>query len=118
MVKFAKKIRPLGAVATIEAPRTRTYEGALAYTRDAKSELFLLAITNMVAEKTFYESADQRDARFVTLIHEVTNEDPLRPVAAQRRQHAVGGRRDGGRVRGSRWPERSGGRCVRSRSRR
>ena len=76
MVKFAKKIRPLGAVATKIAPRTRTFEGALAYTRNAKSELFLLAITNMVAEKTFYESADTRDARFVKLIHEVTNEDP------------------------------------------
>ncbi len=44
--------------------------------RDPKSELFLLAVTNMVAEQTFYETAGERDRRFVELIHQVTREDP------------------------------------------
>ena len=32
-----------------------TYEGAPGFARDAKSELFLLAVANMVGEDTFYE---------------------------------------------------------------
>jgi len=31
-----------------------TFEGAPGYARDRKSELFLLAVTNMVGEATFY----------------------------------------------------------------
>lgn len=79
MVKFAIK----GVRANVRAPvktkgamRKRTYEGARAYKRDAKSELFLLAITNMVSEPTFYESGSKRDKRYVKLIHKVTREDP------------------------------------------
>ena len=44
--------------------------------RDAESELFLLAATNMVGEDTFYERADDRDARFVDLVHAVTASNP------------------------------------------
>ncbi|HTX01641.1 MAG TPA: hypothetical protein VMD59_22855, partial [Acidimicrobiales bacterium] len=51
---------------------TRTHEGGEAFVRDAESELFLLAATNMVGEDTFYESGPARDARFVGLVHEVT----------------------------------------------
>ena len=79
MVKFARKrTRPnvVSVLRTIGRPDTRTYEGALALTRDPKSELFLLAVTNMVAEDTFYESGAKRDARFVELIHQVTKADP------------------------------------------
>jgi hypothetical protein len=54
----------------------RTFEGGSGYVRDAKSELFLLAVTTMVGEDTFYESASDRDGRFVELIHEVTLSDP------------------------------------------
>ena len=57
---------------TDRAPRT----SARAPTRAARrsratpeSELFLLAATNMVGEDTFYERADERDARFVELVH-------------------------------------------------
>lgn len=53
-----------------------TYEGGEGYSRDAKSDLFLLAVTNMVGENTFYESSNDRDARFAKLIHQVTEEDP------------------------------------------
>jgi hypothetical protein len=64
------------AIKTIGPRNKRTHEGARALHRDAKSELFLLAITNMVAEHTFYETGETRDDRFAALIHEVTREDP------------------------------------------
>lgn len=57
-------------------PSGLTFEGAPGYAREAKSELFLLAVSNMVGEKTFYESADARDARFENLVHQVAVEDP------------------------------------------
>jgi hypothetical protein len=81
MTKFSgSKRRPLRA--NVTAPiRTRharmfTHEGAAAFARDAESDLFLLAATNMVGEDTFYERADVRDARFVALVHEVTAANP------------------------------------------
>src|SRR5580658_2656150 len=55
---------------------TRTHEGGAAYLRAPESELFLLAATNMVGEDTFYERAADRDARFVALIHQVTQSNP------------------------------------------
>jgi len=63
-------------ITTENAPTGRTFEGGAGYARDAKSELFLLAVTNMVGEKTFYESADTRDTRFENLVHQVAIEDP------------------------------------------
>ena len=57
-------------------PNTRTATGGAGFTRDAKSELFLLAVTNMVSEKTNHEDPLARDARFTKLIHKVTHEDP------------------------------------------
>lgn len=56
-------------------PSVRTYEGAAAYRRDAKGELFLLAVSNMVGETTFYEPAADRDERFRALVHQVAVED-------------------------------------------
>ena len=53
-----------------------TYEGASGYARDAKSELFLLAVSNMVGENTFYEAAGQRDARFAALVRALAVTDP------------------------------------------
>ena len=55
---------------------TFTHEGGLAHVRDAESELFLLAATNMAGEDTFYERARDRDARFVALVHHVTRTNP------------------------------------------
>lgn len=54
----------------------KTYEGAPAYTRDTKSELFLLAVVNMVGEDTFYESALDRDDRYAGLVRSVALADP------------------------------------------
>lgn len=78
MAKFSgktvtpKKTSPLR---TIEVP-SFTYEGGIGYERDSKSELFLLAVSNMVKQNTFYESGKDRDSRFKTLAHKVTQEDP------------------------------------------
>ncbi|WP_425558511.1 TROVE domain-containing protein [Catenulispora subtropica] len=54
---------------------TKTYEGGKAFARNAKSDLFLLAVTNMAGEDTFYESADVRDKRYRDLVHTVALED-------------------------------------------
>lgn len=62
-------------VRTVAQP-TLTHEGGAAYLRDAESELFLLAATNMVGEDTFYERAPDRDARFAGLVHQVTAANP------------------------------------------
>jgi hypothetical protein len=53
-----------------------TYEGGQAFTRDTKSDLFLLAVANMVRENTFYEGAADRDDRFEQLLVDVTRTDP------------------------------------------
>ncbi|MEY9859959.1 hypothetical protein ABH935_005593 [Catenulispora sp. GAS73] len=55
---------------------TQTFEGGKASKRDPKSDLFLLAVTNMVGEDTFYEAADVRDKRYRDLIHAVAVADP------------------------------------------
>jgi hypothetical protein len=73
--KVARKSGPASPMTTTGT--TKTYEGGKAFTRDAKSELFLLAVVNMVGEDTFYESAQDRDDRFVQLIHEVAVQWPL-----------------------------------------
>ncbi|ADJ42761.1 hypothetical protein AMES_0939 [Amycolatopsis mediterranei S699] len=57
-------------------PSTVTHEGGAGYARDSKSELFLLAVTNMVGEHAFYESADTRDTRFAELVRQSTLDDP------------------------------------------
>ena len=57
-------------------PDSVTEEGAMGWSRDAKSELFLLAVTNMVSEDTFYESGEKRDKRFIELIYQVSLQDP------------------------------------------
>lgn len=78
VAKFAKKkVRP-NVVAPVKTTKLRmaTYEGHLGYERDAKSELFLLAVTNMVGENTFYESKGDRDNRFAGLAQDVTRMDP------------------------------------------
>ncbi|MGW5742464.1 hypothetical protein [Amycolatopsis sp. NPDC003861] len=49
-------------------PSTVTHQGGAGYARDTKSELFLLAVTNMVGEHAFYESAGTRDTRYAELV--------------------------------------------------
>ncbi|WP_435113921.1 TROVE domain-containing protein [Nocardiopsis synnemataformans] len=70
--------RPVGRspVLSESSPSGRTHEGGAGYARDARSELFLLAVTNMVGEKTFYETAADRDDRFTALVRQVAVDDP------------------------------------------
>ncbi|MBY8854938.1 TROVE domain-containing protein [Nocardia sp. CA2R105] len=64
------------AVLTARTPSGRTYEGAPGYERSPKGELFLLAVSNMVGENTFYESGHARDSRYAELIRANTLADP------------------------------------------
>lgn len=63
-------------VKTETVPSGRTFEGAPGHARDTKSELFLLAVANMVGEDTFYESTGDRDTRFTSLVVATGHEDP------------------------------------------
>ncbi|MCH5673130.1 TROVE domain-containing protein [Streptomyces gilvus] len=54
----------------------RTYEGGRGRERDARSELFLLAVANFVSQQTFYESGADRDDRFAGLVRRLAVEDP------------------------------------------
>ncbi|MFE5290375.1 TROVE domain-containing protein [Nocardia sp. NPDC056611] len=53
----------------------KTHEGADGARRDTRSELFLLAVSNMVGEPTFYEAAGDRDDRYRTLIRKMAVKD-------------------------------------------
>lgn len=65
-----------GPITSGKSPAGRTHEGAPGYRHDLKSELFLLAVSNMVGEDTFYESASVRDDRYAALAREVAVADP------------------------------------------
>ncbi|MHC5907586.1 TROVE domain-containing protein [Streptomyces sp. S6] len=56
--------------------KVRTHEGGKGYTRDPRSELFLLAVANFVSQETFYESGADRDDRYATLIRKLAVTDP------------------------------------------
>lgn len=79
MSKFnTPNARPVGRgpISSEQSPSGRTHEGGAGYARDAKSELFLLAVANMVGENTFYEAAGERDSRFRDLVHQIAVADP------------------------------------------
>ncbi|MGW3427901.1 TROVE domain-containing protein [Streptomyces melanosporofaciens] len=61
---------------TTTGERVATYEGATGHLRDAKSEFFLLAVSNMVGTDTFYERGGERDDRYTQLVHQLAVEDP------------------------------------------
>ncbi|MFI9799453.1 TROVE domain-containing protein [Streptomyces sp. NPDC052302] len=71
----AAKARPASRV-TSTGRVLRTYEGGRGHERDARSELFLLAVGNFVSQRTFYESGAERDDRFATLVRELAVSDP------------------------------------------
>jgi hypothetical protein len=62
-------------IVTDTRPTGQTYEGAEGYGRDTKSELFLLAVANMVGEASFYEQAGDRDDRYADLVRSVAVAD-------------------------------------------
>jgi len=57
-----------GPIKTAQTPTALTYNGAAGYEYDTLSQLYLLAVNNMVGEDTFYESAETRDNRYESLI--------------------------------------------------
>ena len=74
--KIGRRVATRGPIRTSTVPTGRMYEGAPGYARDDKGELFLLAVTNMVGEDTFYERTGERDARFTALVRELAVSDP------------------------------------------
>ncbi|MGW3267304.1 TROVE domain-containing protein [Streptomyces sp. NPDC001056] len=71
----AAKASPKSAVTT-NGRTLRTHEGGNGHERDARSELFLLAVSNLVSQKTFYETGDDRDDRFARLVRDLAVRDP------------------------------------------
>ncbi|CAL9321369.1 TROVE domain-containing protein [Streptomyces sp. SudanB52_2052] len=71
----AARARPVSWV-TSTGRLLRTYEGGRGRERDARSELFLLAVSNFVAQRTLYESGADRDDRFAKLVRELAVTDP------------------------------------------
>jgi hypothetical protein len=71
-------VRPatFSPITSESTPSGSTFEGGAGYARDTKSELFLLAVANMVGENTFYESASKRDTRYAELVQKATLADP------------------------------------------
>src|SRR5690242_9074645 len=74
MSKFNKPAAATGPVRS-GGTMTTTFEGGPAWSRDARSDLFLLAVTNLVGEDTFYEAAGTRDDRYRSLVRTVAVED-------------------------------------------
>lgn len=79
MSKFnTATVRPavFSPVASERVASGRTHEGGAGYKRDTKSELFLLAVTNLVSENAFYVSANKRDTRYAELVRRAAVEAP------------------------------------------
>lgn len=79
MSRFNKRpsglLVPNQPIVSFASPTARTGNNAPGFVRDAKSELFLLAVSNFVGQDKFYESGKASDNRFVKLIHQVAAED-------------------------------------------
>ncbi|MFJ7072411.1 TROVE domain-containing protein [Streptomyces sp. NPDC098781] len=71
----AAKARPTSRV-TSTGRVLRTYEGGRGRERDARSELFLLAVSHFVTQQAFYETGADRDDRFARLVRELAVTDP------------------------------------------
>lgn len=56
--------------------RTTTHEGGQGFLRDARSELYLLSVANMVGQDTVYERGGDRDERYTQLVRQLAVEDP------------------------------------------
>lgn len=75
-VPGARTAKPsaLGVMQTNQIPDNKTYEGADAHSRDAKSDLFILITNLFLGEDTFYEKGEERTARLVQLVQYVASE--------------------------------------------
>lgn len=83
MAKLNRAVRYTGSssslgqhvVKTDLTPSGHTFEGAPGFSRDIKSELFLLAVSQFSGEATFYENVNERDNRFRDLVRAVAVAD-------------------------------------------
>lgn len=79
MARFTKTksglLVPSQPIVSTPNPTARTGNNAPGFTRDPKSELFLLAVNNFSGYSTFYESRVVRDERFKNLIRQVAAKD-------------------------------------------
>ncbi|MFE2915215.1 TROVE domain-containing protein [Kitasatospora indigofera] len=66
---------PVSPVTTTGRPAVN-HEGATGFLRDEKSELFLLAVANLVGVDTFYETGGERDDRYTALVRRLAVADP------------------------------------------
>ncbi|MGW4650617.1 TROVE domain-containing protein [Kitasatospora sp. NPDC004289] len=55
---------------------TTNHNGGTGHLRDARSELFLLAVANLVGQRSFYEQAADRDDRYSLLVRRLAVSDP------------------------------------------
>ncbi|MEV7895151.1 TROVE domain-containing protein [Streptomyces cyaneofuscatus] len=83
MARFNQRVTQLrSALSRPTSPVTTTgalaanHQGGTGRVRDARSELFLLAVANFVAQETFYEGGEERDTRFAALVRRLAVEDP------------------------------------------
>lgn len=74
-LEVVRNNKKAGLIRTTGATETNP-NGGTGFLRGAKSELFLLGVTNMVSEDTFYEKGSDRDTRYRELIRTVTLDDP------------------------------------------
>src|SRR5690606_36238544 len=63
-------------IRTSTVPTGRTYQDGPGFRIDSKSELFILGVSYLAGENTYYEWGNQRDKRFVNLVHLVALDDP------------------------------------------
>jgi hypothetical protein len=81
MTKFntrtARATAPPGPIRTTQDPPVVNHQGGIGYTRDDKSDLFLLATTGVdLTKDAFYEQGDARVRRFVDLVRRSATTDP------------------------------------------
>ncbi len=74
--RTARPPRTVAPIVSTASPTERTGNQAPGFVRDAKGELFLLAVANFVGQNAFYEKGETRDARYAELIRTVAVTDP------------------------------------------
>ncbi len=67
---------PSSPVKASVQPAGHTHQGGVAYARDARSELFITAVSNLVGQDSMYETADAHDLRYRNLVWAVADYDP------------------------------------------
>ncbi len=67
---------PSTAMPVAGMPWTTNHQGGTGWVREPKSELFLLAVANMVGRHSFHEAAESRDERYARLIRQLAVSEP------------------------------------------